>query len=148
MTVALCSERLDSTKASGYQLRQTLDSLRSETQQYTDAIAQTRREWELVLREKEILEERLKCSREEYSWGLDQAERIRAEEAKIENQLREKLSHVNTQVNDVSDRVHQLRQLEEEFKMKDVRIQQLETEVRHLHVEVCIVYLCGAHVGS
>lgn len=50
--------------------------------------------------------------------GLDQAERIRIEEEKIETHLREKLSTVNTQVNDVSDRVHQLRQLEEEFKLK------------------------------
>jgi hypothetical protein len=42
----------------------------------------------------------------------------------------------NTQVNDVSDRVHQLRQLEEEFKLKDVRIQQLETECSKYETQI------------
>ena len=82
------------------------------------------------------LEERLQQSRSEYHWGLDQAERIRIEEEKIETILRDKLSHVNTQVNDVSDRVHQLRQLEEEFKLKDVRIQQLETECSKYETQI------------
>ena len=82
------------------------------------------------------LEERLQQSRSEYHWGLDQADRIRVEEEKIETILREKLSHVNTQVNDVSDRVHQLRQLEEEFKLKDVRIQQLETECSKYETQI------------
>lgn len=166
------SHRLDTTKESGYHLRQSLDALRAETQQYEDAIAQTKREMEMIQRETQMsaqhshttcmqlstrptqpiirqicsiislptahsspfvlvlllsllcsvvclfsLEDRLTQSRSEYHWGLDQAERIRIEEEKIETILREKLSHVNTQVNDVSDRVHQLRQLEEEFKV-------------------------------
>jgi hypothetical protein len=85
------------------------------------------------------LEERLNQSRSEYYWGLDQAERIRMEEERIEAQLREKLSQVNTQVNDVSDRVHQLRQLEEEFNSKDLRIQQLETEIAKYETQVALM---------
>lgn len=119
------SARLESTKESGYHLRQSLDALRAETQQYEDAISQTKREMEMIQRETQILEERLAQSRSEYHWGLDQAERIRVEEEKIETILREKLSKLNSQVNDVSDRVHQLRQLEEEFKLK---VSELDTE--------------------
>ena len=48
------SQRLESTKESGYHLRQTLDSLRAETQQYEVAIAQTKREMEMIQRETQM----------------------------------------------------------------------------------------------
>lgn len=62
LTCALClrafplcsSQRLDTTKENGYQLRQALDALRAETQQYEDAIAQTKREMEIIQRETQM----------------------------------------------------------------------------------------------
>jgi len=52
------SSRLESTKESGYHLRQTLDQLRAETQQYEDAIAQTKREMEMIQRETQMSDTR------------------------------------------------------------------------------------------
>ena len=53
-SLCVCSQRLESTKESGYHLRQNLDSLRAETQQYEDAIAQTKREMEMIQRETQM----------------------------------------------------------------------------------------------
>ena len=66
---ALFSHRLETTKESGYNLRQTLDALRAETQQYEDAIAQTKREMEMIQRETQMsVTNRATGAGREFAW--------------------------------------------------------------------------------
>lgn len=70
LSISLHSARLDNIKTSGFQLRQQLDQLRSETQSYEDAIAQTRRDIELIQREKEMSVNFITCTQHHTVFSL------------------------------------------------------------------------------
>ena len=136
----LSAERasLESLHLTAAQLRVELDSLRTEILNYEEAIAQARREKDNAIRERREVELTFASVRDEFDlqYGKLMAARREMEEADLE--LRRRLNEGSSENADLTERLNQLRQLEDEFNKKEATIEQLMISSRQMERQIVL----------
>ena len=116
---------LESSHATASQLRLELDALRSEVLTYEDACVQARLQVEQTRRERREVELSYAAVRDEFDMQLHKLVQARRDAEESEHDLRVRLSKSEAEHVDLSERLNQLRQLEDEFNKKEHIIDEL-----------------------
>ena len=116
---------LESAHLTASQLRLELDGLRSELLSYEDAILNARREIDNTKRERREVELNYSLVRDEYDMQIHKLMQARRDAEESEHDLRVRLSKTDAENVDLSERLNQLRQLEDEFNKKEHIIEEL-----------------------
>ena len=116
---------LESSHATASQLRLELDALRSEVLTYEDACVQARLQVEQTRRERREVELSYAAVRDEFDMQLHKLMQARRDAEESEHDLRVRLSKSEAEHVDLSERLNQLRQLEDEFNKKEHIIDEL-----------------------
>eukprot|EP00808_Paulinella_micropora_P012440 g51101.t1 len=112
-------------KATHTQLRQDLEALRNEVQQYRDAIAEARRSTQAAIREKEILDERYLQLSE-----LTERERRAAEESR--RKYRQELVAIGERLRDDIIQSQELAEEKERLLHKEKELEQVQRDIKSL----------------
>ena len=116
---------MESAHLTASQLRLELDGLRSELLSYEDAIVNARREIDNTKRERREVELNYSLVRDEYDLQIHKLMQARRDAEESEHDLRVRLSKTDAENVDLSERLNQLRQLEDEFNKKEHIIEEL-----------------------
>ena len=109
-----------------------LDRLRSEVLAYEDAILTTKREIDNTKRERREIELNYDLIKEEFQLQLHKLMQARQDAQECETELRNRLSKSDSQNLELSERLNQLRQLEDEFNKKEQRIEFQNIKIREM----------------
>ena len=129
---------LDSSHQSASELRVELDRLRSEVLAYEDAILTTKREIDNTKRERREIELNYDLIKEEFQLQLHKLMQARQDAQECETELRNRLSKSDSQNLELSERLNQLRQLEDEFNKKEQRIEFQNIKIREMEMRMML----------
>ena len=125
LSLPSCRVLLESAHLTASQLRVELDAVRSDLLQYEDAILSARREIAATKRERREVEVHYHLVRDEYDEQHSRMMQTRKELEESETELRVRLSKAEVEQVDLTERLNQLRQLEDEFNKKEHIIEEL-----------------------
>ena len=115
-----------------------LDRLRSEVLAYEDAILTTKREIDNTKRERREIELNYDLIKEEFQLQLHKLMQARQDAQECETELRNRLSKSDSQNLELSERLNQLRQLEDEFNKKEQRIEFQNIKIREMEMRMSL----------
>ena len=115
-----------------------LDRLRSEVLAYEDAILTTKREIDNTKRERREIELNYDLIKEEFQLQLHKLMQARQDAQECETELRNRLSKSDSQNLELSERLNQLRQLEDEFNKKEQRIEFQNIKIREMEMKMML----------
>ena len=129
---------LDSSHQTASELRVELDRLRSDVLAYEDAILTTKREIDNTKRERREIELNYDLIKEEFQLQLHKLMQARQDAQECETELRNRLSKSDSQNLELSERLNQLRQLEDEFNKKEQRIEFQNIKIREMEMKMML----------
>ena len=135
---SLIRSTLDSSHQTASELRVELDRLRSEVLAYEDAILTTKREIDNTKRERREIELNYDLIKEEFQLQLHKLMQARQDAQECETELRNRLSKSDSQNLELSERLNQLRQLEDEFNKKEQRIEFQNIKIREMEMKMML----------